>query len=83
MKPIVEKNQTQLPDCQKAVGKSLLKVIFTVFLGSILAIIQFTEGFDFFLLKHVFLSVKENSQNLGTLPSMVLKISQKTQNNLD
>ena len=53
MKPIVEKNQTQLPDCQKAVGKSLLKGIFTVFLGRILAIIQFTEGFDFFLLKHV------------------------------
>ena len=76
MKPIVEKNQTQLPDCQKAVGKSFLKVIFTVFLGSILAIIQFTEGFDFFA-KTCLMTVKENSQNLGTMPSMFLKISQK------
>jgi len=25
MKPIVEKDQTQLPDCQKAAGKSFFK----------------------------------------------------------
>ena len=74
----------QLPDCQNAARKSFFDVIFTdftwksLFLGSNWVIIHTVYlRLWFFFAKTCLKTVKENLQNLGTLPSTVLKISQK------
>ena len=71
MKHIVAKNQTQLPDCQSTARKSLFDVILLILLQT-----DFFRHFNYtvFFAKTCIMTVKENSQKLGTLPLTVLKI---------
>ena len=72
-----KKSNCQLPDSQNTVSKSFFDVTFTDFTSKGNWVIkQFTSGFDF-LSKTYLMTVKENSQNSVTLPSIVLKILQK------
>ena len=69
---------SQLPYCQNATRKSFSDVVFTDFSSKSQVIGQLTVHIRlWFFAKTCLMTVMKISQNLGTLPSTVLNISQK------
>ena len=78
---IVAQNQTgisQLPEWQNTARKSLFDVIFTDFYLKKTFLGNYTVNLKiWFFAKTCPMTVKENSQNLGTPPLVIQKIPQK------